>query len=77
MNRIRLSEFDVSHLGSLTNAVEVCDESGAPLGVFVPAKNSRLPGEPEFDWAALQRELADDKSNRRSLDEIWATLEAK
>lgn len=76
MQRIPLSHMTESMVVALHGAVEVCSDAGVPLGVFMPTVSQRLPGEPDFDWNALQEELATAPSDLPTLDEVWKKLGA-
>lgn len=77
MQRIPISQLNETTLGGLTSEVEVCNEAGVPLGVFVPVGTHRLPGEPEFEWDELREELANAPAELPSLQQIWNSLDAK
>jgi len=77
MDRVHLDNPLASQLGSITQTVEICDSTGVPIGVFVPAAAQRLPGEPDFDYPTLLDELSNAPADPRSLEQIWVTLGAK
>lgn len=77
MQRIPISQLNQSTIEALTSTVEVCSDAGTPLGLFVPAPAERLPGEPDFDWGALRKELPASPAGLNSLQQIWANLGAR
>lgn len=75
MNRVTVGNSLKNQLAGLAGPVEVIDESGQPLGHFVP----RTPKTPPDDcpYSVDQLDAMRSESGGRSLSEIWKALEAE
>lgn len=78
MEKLELDTALRSKLGSLSKHIEVCDESGAIVGHFLPATlyddlfYAALAQETPYTPEELRARL--DKTGGRSLKEIWRDL---
>jgi len=75
MDRIVVTEAFRSILDGVSAPVELIDESGVPIGQFVPPY-AKLDGD-GCPYSALELERAKSEPGGRSLGEIWATLNVK
>jgi hypothetical protein len=79
MTRLTLDARAVAELQTATGEVEICDETGRPLGIFRPFSPAHVSlrgrGESPFSEAELQERSGD--LSGRSLQEIWQELGAR
>ncbi len=71
MNRVTVGNSLKNQLAGLAGPVEVIDESGQPLGHFVP----RTPPD-DCPYSVDQLDAMRSERGGRSLSEIWKALEA-
>ena len=75
MNRIVANDPLKAQLDGLVVPVEVVDETGRPLGHFVPRQEVRATDECPYSDKELQRMRTEQTG--RPLPEIWKSLGAK
>jgi len=75
MNRITVNDSLKNQLDGLALPVEVVDETGRPLGHFIPRTAMGTTDDCPYSAEELERMRADQGG--RSLAEIWKSLGAK
>ncbi len=75
MNRVTVGDSLKSQLDGLAAPVEVVDESGRPLGHFVPRTSMSTPDNCPYSIDEL--DAMRSESGGRTLAEVWKTLGAE
>ena len=75
MNRVTVGDSLRNQLAGLAAPVEVVDESGQPLGHFVPRTSTSTPDSCPF--SVEQLDAMRSETGGRPLPEIWKSLEAE